>query len=183
MSKRFGRNQRRRARQEIFRLQEEKNKWEKAYHRDTGIFEQRLRRYEHQLERIVRILGPNFIGLEAQIKECSTIDEYLKLRIRIQKALLYDPMSADFPPTWDILQERELDKFIFYLEKDTAKFRGEHSGIMHFRLKCTNGTQAAYAIDFNQLYDLRREHLVQILTENFSYMIANYIEKDMKGMK
>jgi hypothetical protein len=175
MSKRFGRNQRRRAREQISKLEVTISNYKQAYERDLGMLRQIYEKAQHQLQRLQKLLGNNFIGFDAQIQQCEKIDEYLKLRIAVKKPLNF-VHSGYFNTIDSTVSTVELDKFIFYLEKDLRKFNAEPSYQMHFRLKCSNGVKAGYALDFESFYGMPKEMIIQILTENFSWLIADYFE-------
>ena len=63
MSRRYGRNQKRKARQEIERLERARDYWEDRHGRDTMSLAQTVQEQRYALDNVAMALGENFIGL------------------------------------------------------------------------------------------------------------------------
>lgn len=63
MSRRYGRNQKRRAREEIARLEQERARLNEAYRRDVPFLERALAEKRDALAAVADALGPAFVGL------------------------------------------------------------------------------------------------------------------------
>jgi hypothetical protein len=69
MSKRFGRNQRRRAREHIAQLAADSARWQEAHARESGLLRHvsnKLRAMESQMADLATALGVNYVGLPAR---------------------------------------------------------------------------------------------------------------------
>lgn len=76
MSRRYGRNQKRRAREEIARLQSEAARWEEGYRRDVPMLERALAEKRDALAVVTEVLGPDFIGLPLNELMLGIFDRY-----------------------------------------------------------------------------------------------------------
>lgn len=76
MSRRYGRNQKRRAREEIARLQGEAARWEEGYRRDVPMLERALAEKRDALAAVAEVLGPEFIGLPLNELMLGILDRY-----------------------------------------------------------------------------------------------------------
>jgi hypothetical protein len=68
VGKRFGRNQRRRAREQIALLAAERSRWQEAHARESGLLRHvsdKLRGMERQMEDLAEALGVHYVGLPA----------------------------------------------------------------------------------------------------------------------
>ena len=76
MSRRYGRNQKRRAREEIAKAKAEAARWEEGYRRDVPMLEQMLAERREALETVAEVLGPEFIGLPLRELVLGIFDRY-----------------------------------------------------------------------------------------------------------
>ena len=69
MGKRFGRNQRRRAREQIAQLTADSSRWQEAHARESGLLRhvsKKLRAMENQMADLTEALGVHYVGLTAR---------------------------------------------------------------------------------------------------------------------
>lgn len=66
MSRRYGRQQKRKAREQIAQLEQEAKRWRDAYELNVPMLEKQLRQKRAALETVAEVLGANFVGLPAE---------------------------------------------------------------------------------------------------------------------
>jgi hypothetical protein len=81
MSRRYGRNQKRAARQRIEALEREAANWKEGYHRDTTMLSLTLGRVRNELSNVRAALGPAFVGfapeeIASHFRQATLEDEY-----------------------------------------------------------------------------------------------------------
>lgn len=170
MSKRFGRNQRRRARERIAELKDAGRN--KAAHL-LDVLEQ-LRRAEAVIDHARSVLG-NDVALPPVMRGYHPMPLGGDFRIEDPNARMPSPClgSESMPVTMEmkILQMRELVAFIESRDLDRA---------VHFYVQLDDG-RAAYAIDDRAFTSMRRQDLEATLRGPISQALAHHLADFLKS--
>lgn len=174
MSRRFGRNQKRKMRAQITEEQQlnKKSLGEIQYWISQANFN------KSTVDRCHRLLGEYFIGFDSKlIHENSSADYLSDFRVPLFKR------SSVTSPLMDCLDINEsmkiinLEKMLFRIEED--RLDSGLRGMMHLRveLNTSRGKRFAYCINSEALSILPDDYLIEMLSDNFARMLT----KELKG--
>lgn len=139
MSRRFGRNQRRRMREQLAAQEAEGQRWQDAYHREVGLLHhvrEKKRDLEETLQAIYALVGPWSIVAPPHPVELQPGMTSIRLPVPDQPAAA--SMKAVQP--FEILHAVEV-----------AASREEFRRLMHLQLSC-RGEKVRYSISEEALY-------------------------------
>lgn len=175
MSRRFGRNQRRRAREEIARLAQESALLAEQsqasaklvanlaksdnMHRELASY---LRRknddLREQIATVEQVLGKNFVALEAETMEVG-LSEFESncecMRFHVEQGVSFRVDAA----------------------LDLAR------RAMHVRLRCGDKGEFAYVLNQHAIASLSRENLIHVLQENVARDLVPAVVEKLKGVR
>jgi len=163
MSKRFGRNQRRRLLQQVEILQAT-SKLEKGLldHQRTIINLQR-----RVIERVRHVIGPNFAGLDPETIEAVGHDGFVRLP-RLTNVHSFESMSS-------LNQVVNLESIIHQLEVMQPSLELDRlRGMVHVRV-LSPSRQAAYACNEQALSGLGRRHAAELIARE----LASFLVKEL----
>lgn len=173
MSRRFGRNQKRALRTELTIAQGNADKFQYAYELADGINKHQnhlVREQTDALQRIARVLGPNFYGL-APIKR--RLDH---LGNSFQLPKMRDPI--------EFLDNRELPEMVAYaveqLQAVQAKVRRDQiTGAVHILLETPDGRRT-YAVSASAWAQMKRDrrYMAEVLVKEIGQAMAEYITRE-----
>ena len=164
MAKRFGRNQKRRLKEE--------NAW---LNHQVGFYKIANKELNTTLDQISfcfktikEVCGPNFIGLEPE--QITGVDKrYSYVQVNRQRVDFKSYAKDEFTPACmqDTFQCLDLLK---------TKTR-ELDGVIHFNVEFSDKT-VGYAISKNVLMSLHEDHAVELLSKKIATLILNDMKKD-----
>lgn len=153
MSRRYGRNQKRKAREQIAELQHESNRWHDAYYLNVPMLESELRKNRDALASITDVLGPNFVGLPA--KELAM---QVEARFRL---------FTDCGP-----------EHMHLVEIAMRTANNEHpQKQIHCRVRLANG-ESAYSLSESALDKLTEDQLVSLIAPEIARHLVREVRKN-----
>lgn len=173
MSRRFGRQQKRKMRAEVAKLQRYVDYWETEARELTTMV--RTLRTEaatmrNALELTANVLGPNFVGLPVAEMNVSHIDRRFSM-FPYERAIDFGVMASNadlaHALTYSVI---ELDTHKPSVELDRLR------AMMHVRLVTPSG-EDAYAVNMNHFASVPRGSLVHHLAQEFAALFANRIHQ------
>lgn len=173
MSRRFGRNRRRRMREEIQYLHERTAELREAVNLQENLaaysFHQK-KEAEDQLRRIAEIVGDRFFGLDPAYTRVNAKFYNNTFMMAVAQGLSYAPSSPCYPiDTEATFQPLEL--VLLELRDETDYFTNR----IHVRLG--NDHEVRYAISKRALDDAPKDVLVSILSRQLALALANSLDK------
>ena len=159
MSRRYGRNQKRRAREEIARLERERASWEEGYRRDVPFLERTLAEKRAALAAVADALGPAFVGLplnELMLRIFDVADAE-----RAPDSFMSIPPGGTEPVTMHVLKMRVQDRV---------------GDMVHVRVRLA-GTDAAYALSETAI----RQMPARALAKNLSEQLAAFLVRELES--
>ena len=174
MSRRFGRNQRRRAREALAAAQQEvaqaNARAENAFHSAA----QDRRDARAALRYIADALGPHFAGLPAQETDRTYDDE----RDRMQMPM-HDAIALAFSPdaTAETLAYTTMLMDLLTVDSVADDLRQR----VHFYLRKNGEKKVAYALSATTLAGQPRARIVQMLTQALATVVAEEFDTTKKG--
>ncbi len=163
MSKRFGRNQRRRAREEIAALTPRKSCLEADLKASDAI----VRGQKDQIENVKYILGNNFIGLDPETSYSGQVEAKRPYKVEIDSKSECRAPSGE-APILRHCKQLDLDTILFKWQKQENG--NGRSPAMHFFLE-TSRHDVFYVISLEELKRMPRDYLVGLLSRNFAKLI------------
>jgi len=154
MSKRFGRQQKRKMRSEIARQQE-------AMALDRGLLRHqsdKLRRFEDIAYRIECILGPYWIGFDPKPLQVNEIPRSFDIAARQNTSFLKPPIDP-------IVKMTSAYHRLEVMQSDTALDHMRSN--IHVRL-CTAAGEVGYATSLHALQRLPRDYFVELITREMA---------------
>lgn len=155
MSRRYGRNQKRKARQEIARLSQYLANYEEAYHRDLSMLRQRCREATRQLDSVREALGQNFIGLDPETFVRRTME-------------LDDPHGWNHPVPGGHVRMEGLSCRFF---EDTHTPHHQ----LHFRVELA-GKKVGYALSLQAI----RHAPAEVVARKMAHELARMLVEDLR---
>lgn len=165
MSRRFGRNQRRRAREEIARLEGERqvsdelvanlSKSDRMHRELAAVMMAKRNALADQLEFVKEVLGDGFVALQAGVREVGpheldSMSECMQFHVE---------QGAGFRVSTQVDQARRA---------------------MHVMLRCGSTGQAAYVLTKTAIAALSRERLADLLVRQVAPMLVAEVVKALK---
>lgn len=155
MSRRYGRNKKRAARERIEYLERRHEACIEAYNNDTGMLRQQLRSATRQLDTVKRCLGENYIGLDPETFINRTMT-------------LAEPYDFLAPVRDGDVQMRSMSYRSF-------NESGLHHHRLHFRVALA-GAEVGYVLSEPALYNAPAEFLAR----NIAHVIADRLVHDLR---
>lgn len=157
MSRRFGRNQRRRARAEIAQLEQKVADLSSAMEMDRALLRQQTQKIgalRGQLENVARIMGTNFIGLEPKLLDFS-------------RSIRSDPFR--YPVDGG-------DVLVHVMKSRVTVCRDRPDYMIHFRVDLASEA-AGYAISECALRDAPEDYIVRLISEEIAHTLVRELRK------
>lgn len=168
MSKRFGRNQKRKLREALVEKEKECNE-----HKLNGDHYKRMfDSNNHYIKRCYEILGEYFFGLSAKETYQNGHDYLQDFRIANRMEISLNPVSP--MNYYSCVSYQCLEKMIFDVEMNNE--HREHFGAMkHVRivLDTSRGKRFAYCVSEESMRNIPREFLIDDISSNFSEMLVS----------
>jgi len=172
MSKRFGRNQKRRMREEIAEKEAAYMTTAKLmiYHRDKACENgRRVRELEDEIQDAKDVLGANFIGFRLT----DEMKEHIRL-IDMDQPFQYSLLPSRAELVKDALQTKaEVLRRVPLNVLAAAVDVDHYKAMMHFRLIVDGSAKAAYGLAINEIAFTPRHVLTKRLTEEFARFFVN----------
>lgn len=174
MSKRFGRNQRRRAREAIAALEAKAANLEEAYRRETGLMRdisRRLQDANDHARAVAEIVGSNAIAAGEPI----TL-QYQCMKNARDFRLAVPPMRAEYSlmTTQSASMEFIMDETMHLLQCDAVASLTSHE--MHCYVQLANGS-IGYAISGAALMQRDNRELIELIVPKIARGLVEAIKK------
>lgn len=162
MSRRYGRNQKRAARERISYLERRQEDCIEAYNRDTGMLRTQLRSATRQLDTVKEALGENFVGLDP-----GTFSHRMMA--------LTEPYDFRAPVRDGDVQMHSL----IYRSFDDSE---SHHHRLHFRVALANG-EVGYALSGQALYGAPPEFIARNIAQEMAVHLVRSLRKARGGAR
>jgi hypothetical protein len=157
MSRRYGRNQKRRARAEIAKLEQVAAELQAGMEMDRGLLQfqaREINRQQSQLNDVARIMGTNFIGLQPALWKFSDKHQPDYFRCRVN--------------------DGDVQMHVMRTHIASAPDRPDY--MMHFRVELA-GEPVGYAISECALRDGPEDYVVRCIAEEMARLLMSELRK------
>lgn len=173
MSRRFGRQQKRRMRAEIAQLADAESSLRDALHMQAGLtshIRQKLDQYRSQLSDVAGVLGENFIALDPQMLK-RTLDQVDNMRMPAPCSMMdYLTLMKAEARCGNMRMTEEIIEMVLF----SGRYQfDEVMRQMHFVVKCNKpGMEIAYAVSESAI----RSHDPNELADNITRILRQGIK-------
>lgn len=173
MSKRFGRNQKRAMRQDIYNLQEKLGVKNEALNMCQGLaahMRTEIREQQEALDRVARVLGKHFFGLPAVKDRMSYLPEPYRMAA---EASITRAFGAREVPELVTYATEQLQ----YLRSETL--RNPITGAVHIELETPDGRRT-YALSYQAWQEMKKDkdYMARIIAREVSQSLAEFIARE-----
>lgn len=173
MSKRFGRNQKRRMREQLVQQQAQISNLETARALDAGLLRYQRRKVEDYVQIIQDVretLGDNHIALPPDVGQMVVPDDQTAFQVPLRQPLQMYDYAADI----GAMSTKALSEYLHVLLVKSAVRDFGHHVIVGADLA---GKKSRYAISDDGLRNIRRDRLELILAENIARHLVDQLKE------
>ena len=168
MSKRFGRNQKRKMAKQLAHSQETTNTYKHWYFQCSALLEKN----QQVVEDTARIMGSHFLTLDPKTVEVKTLDGMAlgwRVYVAQRRAQYAEAIHPNLPQPRDLLE-----KMLYILEFSAAPNTMRDEQHFRFRYK---GKQVGYAISNRALALEPKHRIIERLSKEMAIMLADELLK------